>query len=106
MRVRNAAVVALWVLALVGPIAAQGKVDLTGKWALEVNTEAGGTTNPTVTLKQDGAGLTGHYSSSTLGEAEIKGTVKGQAITFSLLATPAGSPSRSPTRGLWGARTA
>ena len=61
---------------------AQTKVDVTGKWALEVKTEAGGTTMPSVTLKQDGEKLTGHYSSETLGEAEVTGTVKGQQIEF------------------------
>ncbi len=86
MRVRNAAVavVALWVLALVAPIVAQGKVDVTGKWALEVNTEAGGTTTPTVTLKQEGERLSGRYQSATLGDSDVKGTIKGQSIAFSL----------------------
>ena len=41
--------------------AAQGsektKVDVTGSWALEVQTDAGGTTTPSVTLKQDGEKL-------------------------------------------------
>jgi hypothetical protein len=63
---------------------AQGKVDVTGKWMLEVNTEAGGTTTPSVTLKQDGEKLTGRYSSATLGDADVTGTIKGQNITFSL----------------------
>jgi hypothetical protein len=57
-------------------------VDVTGNWVLEVMTQAGGTTMPTVTLKQDGEKLTGHYSSQTLGEANITGTIKGQQIEF------------------------
>ena len=57
------------------------KVDLTGKWALTVQTDAG-TGNPTLTLKQDGETLTGHYSSQLLGEADGKGSVKGQQFTF------------------------
>src|SRR5262245_46584559 len=61
---------------------AQSKVDVTGKWALEVMTQAGGTTTPSVTLKQDGEKLTGHYSSMTLGEADVTGTIKGQQIQF------------------------
>jgi hypothetical protein len=65
-----------------GILCAQGKTDVTGKWALEVTTEAGGTTTPSVTLKQDGEKLTGHYSSMTLGEADVTGTVKGQQIEF------------------------
>jgi hypothetical protein len=63
-------------------LSAQGKVDVTGHWVLEVMTQAGGTTMPTVTLRQDGEKLTGHYSSQTLGEAEVTGTVKGQQIEF------------------------
>jgi len=64
------------------PIIAQDTVNVTGNWILVVNTEAGGTTMPTVTFKQDGEKLTGHYSSLSLGEANITGTVKGQQIDF------------------------
>jgi hypothetical protein len=69
---------------------AQDKANVTGKWALEVMTEAGGTTMPTVTLKQDGEKLTGHYSSLTLGEADVTGTVKGQQIEFAFDASAQG----------------
>ena len=61
--------------------AGQARVDLTGKWLFTVQTTAGGGT-PTVTLKQDGEKLTGHYSSQQLGEADLTGTVKGNAMTF------------------------
>jgi hypothetical protein len=60
---------------------AQAKIDLTGKWLFTVETTAG-TGTPTVTLKQDGEKLTGHYSSQTLGEADLTGTVKGQSVNF------------------------
>src|SRR6476646_11980442 len=56
------------------------KVDVTGKWMFNVETSAGAGT-PTITLKQDGDKLTGHYSGQ-LGEADLTGTVKGQEITF------------------------
>jgi hypothetical protein len=69
---------------------AQDKVDVTGKWVLEVNTQAGGTTMPTITLKQEGEKLTGHYSSLTLGEAEVTGTVKGQQVEFAFDAAAQG----------------
>jgi hypothetical protein len=62
---------------------AQSKTDVTGKWALEVTTQAGGTTTPEVTLKQEGEKLTGHYTSEALGEANVTGTIKGQQIEFS-----------------------
>jgi hypothetical protein len=85
-QIRSMAVASLIVA---GAIAAAGqnaaKVDLTGKWTFQVETSAGSGT-PTVTLKQDGEKLTGHYSSATLGEAELTGTVKGGAIAFSFVA--------------------
>ena len=60
--------------------AAQAKVDLTGKWMFSVQTDAGSGT-PTVTLKQDGEKLTGHYSGQ-LGDVDITGSVKGNDFTF------------------------
>ncbi len=59
---------------------AQGKVDLTGKWAFTVETGAGGGM-PNITLKQDGEKLTGHYSGQ-LGEADLTGSAKGQEFSF------------------------
>jgi len=56
------------------------KVDVTGKWVFAVETGAG-TGTPTMTFKQDGEKLTGHYSGQ-LGEAELTGTVKGPDISF------------------------
>jgi hypothetical protein len=75
--------VAAFVLSIAAPIAlvAQAPVNVTGKWVFSVETSAGGGM-PTVTLKQDGEKLTGHYSSQTFGEVDITGTVKGAAITF------------------------
>lgn len=58
------------------------KVDVTGKWLFTVTTDAG-TGTPSVTLKQTGDSVTGHYSSQLLGESELKGTVKEKKITFS-----------------------
>src|SRR5678815_2725927 len=61
------------------------KVDLTGTWAFTIMSDAGVGT-PTVTFKQDGEKLTGHYSSMLLGEADLTGTVKGQALEFTVRA--------------------
>jgi hypothetical protein len=58
-----------------------GQIDLTGKWLFSVTTDAG-TGTPTVTLKQQGDTVTGHYSSQTLGEADLRGTVKNGKINF------------------------
>ena len=60
--------------------AAQAKIDVTGKWAFNVETSAGAGA-PTFTFKQDGDKLTGHYT-GTFGEAELTGTVKGADIMF------------------------
>ena len=79
---RIACVVALAVVVLTARGSAQsGKIDVTGKWLFSVQTDAG-TGTPTVTLKQDGENLTGHYSSATLGEADLTGTLKGKDIKF------------------------
>ena len=59
---------------------AQARIDVTGKWLFTVETSAGGGT-PTITLKQDGDKLTGHYTGQ-LGESDLTGTVKGQEVTF------------------------
>ena len=62
-------------------LAAQAPANVTGKWLFTVETSAG-SGMPTVTLKQEGEKLTGHYSSPQLGEADLTGSVKGAAITF------------------------
>ncbi len=64
----------------VAGLAQTASVDLTGTWAFTVETSAGAGT-PTITLKQDGAKLTGHYSGQ-LGEADLTGSVKGQEFVF------------------------
>ena len=67
------------------PAYAQGekKTDITGKWLFSVTSELG-TGTPTVTFKQAGDSLTGHYSSTTFGEADLKGTFKDQKVNFSI----------------------
>ena len=60
-----------------------------GDWALTVETDAG-TTTPSVVLEQNGTELTGHYSSEQLGEADVKGTVSGNKVEFSLNASAGG----------------
>ncbi|HEY3159055.1 MAG TPA: hypothetical protein VGJ78_08870 [Vicinamibacterales bacterium] len=66
-------------------VLAQDKVDVSGKWVFTVETSAGAGM-PTVTFKQDGEKLTGHYSSMTLGEADLTGSVKGRDIVFNFTA--------------------
>ena len=80
--VLGAVAMLMLVAASVTAVAQGAKVDVTGKWAFTVQTDAG-TGTPTVTLKQEGEKLTGHYSSQTLGEADLTGTVKGPDVKFS-----------------------
>ena len=62
--------------------AAPAKIDLTGKWTFTVTTDLG-TGTPTVTIKQQGDSISGHYSSQTLGEVDFTGTAKDQKFSFS-----------------------
>lgn len=81
MRVRWALVACVVGLSIGLGVAAQGKVDVTGTWTFNVETSAGSGT-PTITFKQDGEALTGTYDGQ-LGKTNLKGTLKGTAITFS-----------------------
>jgi hypothetical protein len=54
--------------------------NVTGVWVFTVTTDQGGGT-PTITFKQDGEKLTGKYEGQ-LGNADLTGTVKENAITF------------------------
>jgi hypothetical protein len=77
---RLAALAGVAVLCGVSSVSAgqAAKADVTGKWVFTVETSAGSGT-PTLTLKQDGEKLTGHYSGQ-LGEADLTGTLKGSDI--------------------------
>jgi hypothetical protein len=69
---------------------AEKKTDLTGKWLFTVTSDVG-TGTPTVTFKQTGDSLSGHYSSQTFGEVDFKGTFKDQKIVFTINATADGN---------------
>lgn len=66
---------------IAAPQAAARMADVTGTWKMEVETQAG-SGSPTITLKQEGENLTGTYKGQ-LGEAPLKGTIKGNDIKFS-----------------------
>ena len=55
--------------------------DITGKWSVQVETDAG-SGSPKFEFKQTGEAITGSYSGA-LGEAKLAGTVKGEKIEFS-----------------------
>jgi hypothetical protein len=54
--------------------------NISGDWAFNVQTDQGGGT-PTISFKQDGENLTGKYVGQ-LGNADLTGTLKGNAIHF------------------------
>jgi hypothetical protein len=79
------------VMGLSSLVSAQAnKIDVSGTWAFTVQTDAG-TGSPIVMLKQDGEKLTGHYSSVTLGEADLTGSVKGKDLKFTFAANVQGT---------------
>jgi hypothetical protein len=73
---------------------AQG-TNVTGEWAFNVTTDQGGGT-PAITFKQDGEKLTGKYVGQ-LGNADLTGTVKGNAIHFTFTIDVQGSRRLLPT---------
>jgi hypothetical protein len=66
------------------------KVDVTGVWIFSVESAAG-KSSPTLTFKQEGEKLTGQYSSQLMGQADLTGTVKGDAIEFVVSANVQGT---------------
>src|SRR5215470_9849683 len=61
---------------------ASGGSNVSGNWAFEVQTDQG-SGSPSFTFKQDGEKLTGTYKGA-FGEGPVDGTVKGNAISFSV----------------------
>ena len=90
MRTLTRALTVFSLVATCTAVAATQGVNVTGKWSFTVETGQG-SGNPTLTFKQDGEKLTGHYSSQTLGEADFTGTVKGNAIQFTFNANAQGT---------------
>ena len=54
-------------------------VDVTGTWNMQVTTDQG-TTSPTMTLEQHGDHVMGQYSSATLGDTDVEGSVTGNRV--------------------------
>ena len=72
--------------------AAPAAVDVTGTWALEVET-AQGTGTPSFTFKQEGDKLSGQYR-GMFGEAPVTGSINGSVIAFSVEVTAEGNTVR------------
>ena len=61
--------------------------DVNGAWAMQIVIDGNTTGTPTATFKQEGEKISGTYSSQVVGEQQITGTVKGNAITFGFQAS-------------------
>ncbi len=88
-RTRIAAAIVLTALApLVAAtiVARAAPVPLTGTWAFTIQADDGSTGTPTVTFTQEGTTLTGRYSGVLFGDADLKGTVMGASIAFTVFA--------------------
>lgn len=72
--------------AAAAPAAQDKPADVAGAWALQIDL-GGNTGTPSVTFKQDGEKLTGVYSSQVVGEQQVTGTIKGNAISFGFQAS-------------------
>ena len=92
----GAVVMMVLALATVGN-SAQAKADVTGKWAFNVETAAGSGT-PSITFKQDGEKLTGHYSGQ-LGESDLTGAMKGAEIVFTFTIDAQGATIKATYSG-------
>lgn len=77
--IRSVAILAIGALLVSARLDAQA-TNVTGEWLFNVQTDQGGGT-PTITFKQDGEKLAGKYAGQ-LGNADLTGTVKGNAIHF------------------------
>ena len=78
--------------------AAAQTADVAGTWTFRVTTDQSVTT-PTVTLEQNGETLTGHYSSETLGEQEVEGTVSAPVSPGRYLTNRMRAPTTRPPYG-------
>ena len=84
----KSAVVAVTLIAMLlaaVPVFAAEAAKVAGDWTLSVETP-NGTRTPTASFKQEGENLTGTYKGA-LGEAPLKGTIKGNEIKFTVTVT-------------------
>ncbi len=76
-------------LPAVTTISAQAKIDISGDWVFDVQTDQGGG-SPSFSFKQDGTKLTGRYK-GLFGEADLTGTVTGKTMKFAFNADAEGT---------------
>src|SRR5262249_40057419 len=93
---RKAAQMAILILLVSSAAALARAGDLNGTWLFAVKI-GGQTGSPTVSFKVDGEKLTGHDSSTVLGEHDFTGEVKGRAFTFKFTADQIGEVAYAGT---------
>jgi hypothetical protein len=71
--------------------------DISGKWVFQVETSAG-TGSPTFVIEQKGEEITGSYSGA-LGEAKIRGTVKGDQVAIEFEVEGGGQSAKVEYKG-------
>ena len=80
MNISRRVLIAVAALAAFSAPSYAADVNVTGKWTMAVETQAG-TGSPTFDLKQEGDTVTGSYVGQ-LGQAPVTGTVKGNEVTL------------------------
>ena len=85
-RISAAALIALLSTVATTLVAQARPLPVTGVWTLRLKADDGTTGTPTATLEQQGVALAGHFSSLLFGDADLKGTVKGSSIVFTVFA--------------------
>ena len=93
------AVIAALLLVNVSPVTAiaADNAKVAGTWNLQVETP-NGTGTPSVTFKQDGGTLTGTYK-GRMGESELKGTIDGNNIKWTVTVHPPGGEMNIDYKG-------
>lgn len=86
-------------LVIASPISASAadNANVAGTWNLQVETP-NGTGTPSVTFKQDGGSLTGTYK-GRMGESELKGTISGNDIKWTVTLHPQGGEMNIEYKG-------
>ncbi len=97
MKTRIHTAVILTITLLVSAQVRAQATNVTGDWTFTVTTDQGSGT-PTMTFKQDGEKLTGKYNGQ-FGSADLTGTVKGTAITFTFTIDVQGQQAPATYKG-------
>lgn len=88
-RIRPFAAALVAILVTATTVVAAVSHDLSGRWMLAVVTD-NGTGYPVLEIKQEGAKISGTYTSNAMGSRSFQGSVKGDSMSFVLSASGMG----------------